>query len=218
MTKAEMQSHAEAYEECYRHAVRAKEAGDFEGVMDRAVMALPHVDGMMRYFEKVADAEFESVGAIDLILKYGPVLFAVDALAEVEAVLKAKKRIDREASADLAALTQAARVRMMDCHQVWSLVEEQGSVLQAKLNDHLGGEQAYWRGLAERMEEVGVLKREFAGGTYWLTLRTRLEDVVEGVCPACGGKHRGVKEKMLEDGVCLACGGRVTMVMSGEAE
>lgn len=213
MTKAEILASAEAYEGWFAQAKQARERGDFEEALRLAVEALPYVDGMMRHNEKVVDAEFESVGAIDFILTYAPAVFAGEALDALDALLKAKKRIDKQASADLGALARAARTRMLDYHRVWSTVEEQGSLLQAHLNDHLGGDQTYWRKLAERLEEVGAVKREFAGGTYYLSLRTNLEEVVEGICPRCEQRHRGVKEKMLEGGECLGCGETVTLVM-----
>lgn len=213
MKKSEMELHSRLYHEKLRSAAVAEHAGMYRAALDAAVTAWQHIDGMMQYERKYEGKEFASIPAIDLALKYAPLLLDMRRLDELEDLLSQYKRIDRHASDDIQAKVEEARARIRQNHRLWSYLERQPGASQDGLEAELGGTQSYWRSVAEVWARMGLLSRTPVGRSYSLSLATRMGEVVPAKCPACGHVAESPKAMFLEQITCPECRSRVVFVL-----
>ena len=213
MKKAEMEAHAALYHEKMDRARAAEGRGMYRDALDAAVSAWEHIDGMMQYEKRYQGREFASVPAIDLALRYAPLLLDAKRLDEIDRLLSEYRRIERNASDDLGAKVDQARARIWENHRLWSYLEHRPGALQEELSNVLGGEQERWRAVAESWQRMGLISREPAGRSYRLTLSTRMGEVVPAKCPTCAYVGEGPKGMFLEQIVCPKCRSRVLFVL-----
>ena len=129
--------------------------------------------------------------------------------------MKDFKRIERNADADLAADLADARGRMWENHKLWGHVEHCPDCRQNELAGVLGPDQNYWRSVVEAWEQMGLLHRTPDGGSYTLSLRTRLGQVVSGKYHNCGGLLEAPKAMLLEEVRCPLCARMSSFVVIG---
>jgi len=158
-TKAEMAEDRERYHELVANAQLALRENRFREAVKIASSSWKHIDGMMQFERKYENKEFSNIEAIDIVLEYAPLLFEFTVLNELAALLKAQRRIDRDASDDLARNLSEARDRMWAAHQLWNHLEIHRNVKMDELGSTLGGSQDTWRALAEAWETMGVIRR-----------------------------------------------------------
>jgi len=217
MKKAEMEAHRDAYERLMNQARAAQRSGLYRKAIELALSSWDHIDGMMQYERRYSEKEFASIEAIDLVLKYAPLLFDFPSLDALEALLKERKRIERDTTEDLGANLADARALMWDAHRMWEQIEQNPGFRQDELRRTLDGEQETWRSIAEAWEKMGLLGRTPESGSYCLALSTRLGEIVPAKCSACGAIGRGPKAMFLEDTTCAACGTRVPFTLMPSA-
>ncbi len=213
MTKREMEI---AYEAYYSRMARAREAaqqGLHRSAVQEALEAWPFIDGMMQYARRYKHEEFDTVSAIDLVLKYVPLLLDFRQLDRLEALLKEYRRIERDTAADVGEQLAKARLRMWAAHRLWDYIESRPDVRQAELRTVLGGNQQEWVGIVETWEKMGLLRRTAESGTYTLSFCTRMGEVIPSKCPACGGVTEAPKAMLLEPLTCPACKKKVAFVL-----
>jgi hypothetical protein len=155
----------------------------------------------------------KSVAAIELVLKYAPLLFHLETLTKLDTLLRTEKRIDKNASADLARSVATAMTEMWANHRLLNFIESNPECRQDSLRSHLGGDQEYWRWVAEAWEKMGLVCRTPDRGSYRLALATRMGQLVEGKCPGCGHIDRAPKAMFLEEIACPSCGRAVWFVL-----
>lgn len=216
MKKAEMEAHHAHYEALMDRARSAEQRGLYRTAVQGALDAWPHIDGMMQYERKYEKKEFTTIPAIDMILKYAPLLFDYRSLNTLERLLKEYRRIERGTSEGLGEKLGHARERMWDNHRLWDYLEMHPGTRQDMLRRALGGNQDMWRSVAEEWEKMGLLVRTQEGGTYRLAISTRMGKVVKGKCPACGAVAEAPKALFLETLPCSDCGAPVLFVILSE--
>jgi hypothetical protein len=213
MKKSEMEEHHAAYHARMAAARAAEADGLYRAAVDAASAAWDYVDAMMQYERKYLDREFGSVPAIDLVLRYSPLLLDVKRLDALELLLKSRKRIERDTEADMAAKLRDARAKLWENHRLWSYLEDHPDARQDELRRVLGGDQDRWRWVAEAWERMGLVSRTPSGGSYRLALITRTGQVVRGKCPACGYVADAPKAMFFEPMTCPACSAEATFVI-----
>jgi hypothetical protein len=186
MKKAEMEEHAGAYDALMASARLAESQGLYRVAVDAAIAAWEHIDGMMQYGIKYEKDEFTRISAIETVLKYAPLLFDFQNLDALEQLLETRKRIEKNTSVSVVDKLATARAQMWDNHRLWGYLEKHGEVRQDQLRELLGGNQDQWRWLAESWSRMGLVKRMPEGGSYRLSLSTRMGQVVSAKCPSCG--------------------------------
>jgi len=217
MTKAEMERDYRNYETKMKTARAAHRDGMYRDAVKLALSAWDHIDGMMQYARRYEKTEFDSIEAIDLVLKYAPMLFDYATLDTLESMLKSQRRIERDTAADMGEKLSSARALMWDAHRMWNHIEEHAETMQDELRARLGGDQAGWRSIAEAWEKMGILRRSADSGSYRLALITRLGEVVSAKCPSCGEVADAPKAMWLEYTVCPHCHASVLFVICGMA-
>jgi hypothetical protein len=213
MTKAEMELARANYFARLSDARLALQTGLYAIAIQHAVSSLEFVDGMMQFERKYEKREFKSIETIDIVLRYAPLIFDYQSLDALDSLLRSQKRIDKNASADLAAMLARARQLMWDAHRFWDLLEQSREFRQDEARKTLGGDQDCWRWLAESWEAMGYLRRTPEGGSYRLALITRMDDAVMARCPECGATGRAPKSKVLYEINCPKCRARVCFVI-----
>jgi hypothetical protein len=213
MKKAEMEAESLQYRKAIARAQYAEERGLYRQLIDAAMSAWPYVDGMVLHERKYRDNEVGNIAAIDLVLRYAPLLLDARPLNELEQLLDGYKRVLKDAFAALSERLSRARDQIRENHRLWSHLERTPGAEQDALRQTLGGAQEYWRSVAEAWERMGLLSREPAGRSYRLTLSTRMGEIVAGKCSACGHVDRAPKAMLLEPTACPKCRARVVFVL-----
>lgn len=213
MKKSEMEYHADAYRTKMRAAGAAEQRGLYRLALESAVSAWEHIDGMMRFERKYGDAEFTSIPAIDLALKYAPLLLDRKLLTQLETLLRDYKRIQKNATDDISERVARAHSQISENHRLWSHLEKHPGVLQSSLSTVLGGDQTRWRSVAESWEKMGLVSRTPESNSHRLSLATRMGAVVPGKCPSCGAVEQAPKAILLEKIACPKCRKQVTFIL-----
>lgn len=209
MKKAEMEGHHADYERLMASAAAAQRAGLYRKAVEFALEAWDHIDGMMQYERKYENREFTSIAAIEIVLRFAPLLFDFPSLDRLEALLKECRRIQNNTAVSLDSRLEDARSRLWENHRLWDYLERNPGCLQNELRQVLGGEQGPWRAVVEDWERLGLLHRDADGASCRLTLCTCMEDVVKAKCPSCGNVvegHKGLFLEALPCSRCRACG------------
>jgi hypothetical protein len=217
MKKAEMEAESLQYREKMSLAHAAERRGMYREVLDIAMSAWPYVDGMVLHERKYRDNEVGNIAAIDLVLRYAPLLLDVRPLNELEQLLASYKRVLKSAFSTLTERLAMARAQILQNHLLWIHLEKNSNAEQESLRQVLGGDQERWRSVAESWDRMGLLCRTPAGRSYRLTLSTRMGEIVRGKCPACGNIDDAPKAMFLEQIACPKCRARVVFVLLAAA-
>jgi len=213
MTKAEMEHHQAQYESLIAQAQAARREGLCQKAIQLALAAGEHIDGMMQYERKRDDTRFTGIGALDIVLRYGPLLLDFRSLDNLEQVLAGCRRIQKNTCVDYEQELAKAKARMWQNHKFWDHLERNPECRQDELRQRLGGDQEDWRRTAEMWEDMGLLRRSPEGGSYRLALMTQMREVVKAKCPSCGKVTEGAKAEFLGELSCCACKENVLLVI-----
>jgi hypothetical protein len=205
MTKSEMEQHWSEYQSSMTQARSSEENGLYRAAVDSALSAWDHIDGMLQYERKYAENSSDRIMAIEIILKYSPLLLNFGNLNKLEALLQSSRRIEKTDEGSLNEKLASARAEMWENHRLWSYLEANPGARQDELRRVLGGDQDYWREVAGVWEKMGLLHRVREGGSYRLAFATRMGALVAGKCPSCGGTTEAPKAMLLEPTKCPEC-------------
>ena len=213
MKKSELESHRAEYDARMNSAQAAAASGLFRPALDAAMSAWDYIDGMMQYGRKYESKELASISAIDFVLQYAPLLLDSRCLDKLEHLLAEKKCIQRGTTEDQAACLAKSREQIHDNYRLWSHLEANPESRQDELRRVLGGDQDYWRSVAEAWQKMGLVRRTPDGGTYRLALTTRLGQIVSSKCPCCGEIAEAPKAMLLTKTKCPKCDLKVLFVL-----
>jgi len=213
MTKAEMEHHHAQYESLIDQSQAARREGLCQKAIQLALAAGEHIDGMMQYERKRADTRLTGFEALNVVLRYGPLLLDSGSLDQVEQLLAGCRRIERNTCSDYRQELAEARARMWQNHKLWNHLEKNADCRQDELRETLGGDQEDWRRTAEMWDEIGLLRRTPEGGSYRLALMTQMREVVKAKCPSCGNVAEAAKAEFLGELPCGACKESVVLVI-----
>lgn len=205
MKKAELEAHHDAYTRLMSQARAAQNQGDYRTAIKCALSSWDNIDGMMQYERKYGDDNIRTVEAIDIVLKYAPLLMDFRTIDELESLLADRRRIEKSTSDSMAEKLSSARSLMWDAHKLWDYLEFHPDTRLDGLTGSLGGKQDRWRSLIATWEKMGLLNRIAEGKSYRLSLCTRMGKLVPAKCPSCGGVTEAPKAMFLEDTKCPMC-------------
>jgi hypothetical protein len=215
MTKQEMQDHHTRYRALMSRAGAAEREGLFRAAVDAALAAWKHIDGMMQYARKYENAEFNSIPALDLVLRYSPLLLDSHRLDSLESLLNDCRRIAKNTAVDEATELERARARMWAAHRLWDHLEQHPGVLQSELRAALGGDQSEWREIATAWGKMGLVRRAPDRQSYRLSLCTRMGEIIAAKCPSCGHITEAPKAMLLDELICPNCRTKAPFVLLG---
>lgn len=212
-SKSELEADRDAYFEKLALARMAERGRLYRDAIKCALSAWPFIDGMMQFERRYNKREFESVEAIDLILKYSPLLLDFESLNVLDNLLEEFKRIERNTSDDMGEKLADARARMWANHKLWTHLEWHPESKQSDLRKALGGEQDYWREVVEVWERMGLVTRSAMDGGYLVSLITRTGAITKAKCSACGAVAEAPKAMFFDVLKCGSCKSRVAFVI-----
>jgi hypothetical protein len=212
MNKAELEQHHTQYYAVLSETRETLQGGDYKKAVDLAVSSWEHIDGMMQYERKYNGRDSVEVEAIDTVLRFAPLLFDFECLNKLDVLLKGQRRIEKNTSADLTNLRAKARELMWEAHRLWNHLEQHPNSRQDELRRSLSGDQDRWRSMAETWEKMGLLSRTPEGGSYRLSLSTRMDEPILAKCPSCAALGKAPKSKFLDDVTCPKCHVNVSFV------
>lgn len=213
MKKAEMEEHKSNYYSLITQARNALKNGYYQIAIKCALSSFQYIDGMMQYELKYNERNFASIEGIDVIIKYAPIILDNQSLYDLEALLKNKKRIDKNTSEGIVEKLENAKILLNDAYRMWDHLEKHPDVKQDELRQILGGEQDRWRNIAELWEKMGLVQRTPLGRSYHLEFVTRMGEIISAKCPACGSITRAPKSMLLEELTCPDCKAKSMFVL-----
>jgi hypothetical protein len=164
---------------------------------------------MMRFERRYEGRDFRSLRCVDIVLKYAPVTFTLDALERLGALLREHRTIERNTSDDLGARLAAAVRRAWEARAVWDYLERTSGARQAVLD---GSSGASAKALIREWEQMGLVSRT----DHEIQLVTQTRAVIAGKCPECGALEHASTEEFLEDRQCKACSKTTVFVLTPE--
>ena len=216
MRKAEMEQCYAEYDSRMTQSEKAHRQGIFHKAVQWALAAGEYVDGMIQYERnctEIALSRIRALDALDMVLRYAPLLLDFSSLEKVGQLLAECRRIEKNVTTDYAKELADAGSRMWQCHRLLDHLERNADCRQDELRQLLGGDQDGWRRTAEGLEEVGLLRRAREGGSYRLALMTQMQEVVKAKCQSCGAVTEGPKIRFLERVSCSRCQQSVLFVI-----
>jgi hypothetical protein len=211
MKKAEMEMHDAEYRQRLAVAKYAESDGNFPEAMEAAISAWEHIDGMMQFQSKYEDEKVESVAAIDIVLRYAPLLLEFQKLDTLEQFLGNCRRIERNTTVSPREKLEKARAEMRDNYRLLSYIEKHPDTSQEQFPKEISGSMTSWPLSLEAWIAMGYLQRSSDGSRYRLT--TRMEDRVPAKCTSCGRVVEGPKRVLLNNATCPKCKSKVTFVL-----
>lgn len=199
------ESLALAHAECVALTERAKaEIGThaYMSALRHIVQAWDHLAQSMEYEQRFEGRKISNVESIDVALHYAPLLFASHVLGKLRDLLKSKRRIDRDASDDLAELLEAACARLEDARRIWTYIDRTPGQSEAMVCAALAGSPQRCVPIIRDWCAMGVLRRTDDGGLF---LESDMNAFVNAVCPTCGATSRLPKTLLLEPAECEGC-------------
>jgi len=213
MKKADMEAHLRQYNSLISEARLAEREGLYSHAVKSALSSWDYIDGMMQYERRYNKKEFTNIAGIDMVLKYAPLLLDFGSIDTLESLLKDYRRIEKNTSESYTTKLSDARARMWEAHRLWDQIERNPESRQDKLRQAMGGEQEQWRSMTEAWEKMGLLRRTPEGGSYRLALSTRMGELVNAKCSACGEVVAGPKAMFFEQSSCPECRNSVMFVI-----
>lgn len=204
--KAELELAHETYQELIRQARQAKDQGQFGRAIDLAMQCWSHLDAMMRYAQKYQERQFESLECIELVLELAPPLFHFEALDALAALLKQQRRIDKQASADLAGKLTDARARMWEAHRAWGAMDSQSTNAANGFTPTNQKLTAFWVTTGACVQSPGGAPRLAFDG----------DRLVRVKCSSCGATGKAKFVRVLADVLCPRCKTSAPFVVLGE--
>jgi len=203
--KADLEYESGEYERHMKNARDAEWAGLYRDAVNEAIQAWPFIDGMMQYQRRYLDAEFSSIPAIDMALKYLPLLLDHRRLTQLAGLLSQFRRIQRNSSDDILQKLAYANALLRDNYRLWVWLQNHPEALQNDVARALGGDPSRYTATIESWEQMGLVRRVSSGTSYRLSLATRMGEVVKGRCPTCRRVVEAPKAMLLEALACPGC-------------
>lgn len=213
MTKVEMEQHRASYHELVARARAAFEHGHLAEAIKLAESSWDHTDGMLQYERRYADAETVRIEAVHIVLEAAPVLFDVESLDRLEALLKSQRRIQRCSPDKLTELLANARRLVWEAYRLWNRLESSESGRPDNFLSVPENEADDCKRLVRQWELMGVVERMPEGSHHRLVLATRMDAPVSGKCPSCGAVGKAPKVKLLDERSCPRCKRSVCFVL-----
>ena len=179
----------------------------YRQAIDAAMKAWDHIDGMIRFAVRDQAREYARFEAIDLVLKYAPLLLELREDWTDSMLLQEHRRIEKKSSANVTAALEEARARMWENHRLWDHLERNPGAVMFSLREAIGGEHRCAGGRWSKLgNEWGFSAASEEDGVYRLSLSTRLGQIVRAKCPSCAHvEHCSPKAMFLEKTSCPAC-------------
>lgn len=203
--KAELEADYKAYQKLISKGRSSARKGLYRETVALAAKAFKHIDGMMQYARRYQKRDFESLEAVELVLKYAPYLLDYESLSAFEALLSEQRRIEKNTSESLTDKLREARHMMWNARALWDLLENNPGHRQDKLCQVLEGNQDGWRTIAEMWEKMRLVERVSEGGSYRLQLASKLGTMVRGKCSSCGAVEQAPMGMYLGANACPTC-------------
>jgi len=180
---------------------------EFPAVLDECTAALQHLGPAVQFRRRrQITPETPPLTPLDVILTYAPPLFEHAVLMSLMEWLKASRRILASHPTNYSELAKAALVREDVARQAWNQIEREPGVLLGGLIDRLPVGRKSIEEILPTWEKLGIVICERTGFDVRLSLRTRLDEEIEAVCPACGVHGHAKKEVLWRHTNCKKCG------------
>jgi hypothetical protein len=206
MKISEMEYHHGEYTSLENKIKKMLDNREFPAIFSACVETFPHIVPAIQYRKKrEITPETPEWTAFDVICKYAPPLFEHAVIASLFEFVKSTRMLARHEKGYLQAVETA-----IECEDIarvlWNLINQQPDALQKDIFRSLDYNQQTVARIIDKWEELGVIIRNNKDVDPKIRLRTRLDEIVEGICNNCGVQGKGRKELLFKSILCQKCG------------
>ena len=206
MKISEMEGYHDAFTEIEQKIQIMLAQREFPEVFSVCVESFPSIVPSIQYRRKRnIEPEVPHLLAFDVICKYAPALFEHVALTAVLAFVKSTRQLVKHENAYLprieSALEEEEIARLM-----WNQLEKHRYATQKEICLGIDASLATMVTILRLWEEFGVVIRPDKEDVHKLTFTTLLHTEMEGICPNCGVRGKGLKLAFFKPLSCQKCG------------
>jgi len=205
MRIAEMEGHHQDFVALEARVGAMMRNRQFPAIFSVCVESLTHIVPAIKFRKKKAiKPETPEWLSFQVICDYGPALFEHAVLESLHDSVKSTRLLAKHEKRYLQAVEVAIEHEEV-ARRMWNYLERDGECQVRDLLGDLGCSRRSAGGIIEIWAELGIIEPQDEGPSRRLVFRTRLDMIVEGMCPACGARGRGPKEAFLRPSCCQRC-------------
>ncbi|MDY0166643.1 MAG: hypothetical protein RBS80_08880 [Thermoguttaceae bacterium] len=205
MRKAELEDHHNQYllkDGRIREMVQQR---DFPAVFAVCKDAVVHMVPAMKWRKQAGiTPETPEFLCFSVICTYGPPLFEHTALESMYQFVGGTRQLARHENGYLV-LSEAALKQEEVARALWNCIERQPGLPQSDLSERCCVPDKTVASIVNVWKQLRIIGCEYRGNEYRLSLCTRLDVEVVGICQHCGAKGNGRKEQFLQPVKCGKC-------------
>ncbi len=205
MKIAEMEAHHDEYTALETGIANMLGNRDFPAVFSVCEASFQHIVPAIKYRKKRGiEPQTPELLSFSVVCKYGPPLFEHSVLASLLKFVRSTRLISKHENGYLESV-EAALERQELARLLWNHLEHASEVSLRDIPKTLGVDKNSATTILEIWEELGVIDRNQEESSNGFCFRSRLNSVVEGICPACGVRGKGRKELFFKRISCKKC-------------
>jgi len=206
MKIAELEAHHEGFMESECSIRRMVDNLEFPAVFSYCIESFPHIVPSINYRKKrEIFPTIPELLAFNTICRYAPPLFEHAAIDSLSDFVKSTRILSQSEKNFLLSI-EASQKREQIAHVLWNHLEKNPGLFQRDIRTELGVIQEEAVAVVELWEKLGILDRHPEDRSYRLYFQTQLNEEITGLCPNCGVRGKGRKERFFQSVICQKCG------------
>jgi hypothetical protein len=206
MKISEMEYHHDEYTSLEDKIKNMLDNREFPAIFSVCVDSFSHVLPAIQYRKKrEIMPETPDWSAFDVICKYAPLLFEHAVITSLFEFVKSTRLLAKHEKGYLQ-IIETAIEREEIARVLWNFINQRSNVLQKDICRNLEYNKQTIAGIIDIWEELKVVIRNDKDVDPKIRLRTRLDEIVEGICHNCGVQGKGRKELLFKSILCQKCG------------
>ena len=216
MTKAELEFHAQAYDQHVGEARHAFAAGDLAAAVRSALKACESAEGRMRYQKKYEPSKLTFPTSFRYACHVAAILIDPTPIGAVAEILRDSRWIKKNCPEESGELVEEERERLLRIYAAWLDFAGRPYVAEDEVAARWGRDASV-KGAIDNWIRFGFVTAESGGGKTYYVVNGRTSEKVLAKCPACGVTTIGAQILFLEPANCPKCKGVVDFVITSRA-
>ena len=206
MKISEMENYHDAFTDLEEKIQTMLAKREFPGVFSLCVESFPSIVPAIQYRKKRdIEPEMPKLLAFEVICKYAPSLFEHDCLISLLEFVKSTRQLAKHENAYLQKIESALENEEI-ARLLWNKLEKHPYATQTEICAGIDASLATMVEILKLWEDFGVVIRPDKENVRKLIFNTRLNTEIEGICPNCGVRGKGLKEAFFKPLSCQKCG------------
>jgi hypothetical protein len=179
---------------------------EFPGVFSVCVKSFPSIVPASQFRKKRdIQPEMPALLAFEVICKYAPIFFEHNSMLLMLEFVKSTRQLAKHENGYLKKIESALENEEI-ARLLWNSLEKHPCSTQSEICSSIEASLATMVEILTLWEKFGVVIRPDKKNIRKMNLKTRLNTVIEGICPNCGVLRNRIKEEFFQPRCCKYCG------------